>query len=74
MKEKTGHKVLLATTDNVAAVLIDFATVLTEEICVACDVPIEKEARVMERISPIIERFRRGKSLEPSKAWKKDTG
>ena len=64
--------------EDVAAVLMDFAAVLTEEI--AASVAFRKqhahvgwkwEAAVMERISPLISRLREGKSLEPSEAHKR---
>lgn len=55
---------------DVADVLRDFASVLSEELCVALEVPIEKEAAVMNRIGPLINRFRKGKDLTPREAWK----
>jgi len=55
---------------DVADVLEDFATVLTEELCVVLEVPVEKEADVMNRMGSLINRFRKGEDLSPAEAWK----
>jgi len=55
---------------DVAAILQDFAAVLTEELCVALEVSVEKEALIMNRMGPLIDRFREGEDLSPREAWK----
>jgi len=58
--------------NRIADVLTDFAAVLTEEMAAALGLSWEVEARIMERISPILNRFRDGKSLAPSEAYKRE--
>jgi len=58
--------------DRVADVLTDFAAVLTEEMAAALGLSWEVEAKIMERISPILNRFRKGSSLAPGEAYKRE--
>jgi len=58
--------------NRIVDVLTDFAAVLTEEMAAALGLSWEVEARCMERISPILNRFREGKSLAPGEAYKRE--
>lgn len=63
--------------EDVADVLQDFVAVLTEATSDKISLPPdtqcwEWEAYVMRRLSPLIARLRKGKSLEPWEAYRRD--
>ena len=57
--------------DRVADVLADFAVVLMEELAKELGLGWEVEMNVIERISPILDKFRKGESLDPSNAYRR---